>query len=94
MGTSDPNIGVGYKVAGASLFVVRKLFAKFDFWTLAFAPLGVIRDHHENGTIPDHRTRRQCLDRASYLKSASALFKAAISLSLSLELYLSLLGYP
>jgi hypothetical protein len=36
MGTSDPNIGVGCKVPGASFFVVGKLFGKFDFRTLDF----------------------------------------------------------
>ena len=32
MGTTDPNMGVGYEVAGARLFVAGTLLAKFDFW--------------------------------------------------------------
>jgi len=39
MGTADPNIGVGCKVAGASVFVLGKLFGKFDFRTPAFRVL-------------------------------------------------------
>ena len=31
MGTTDPNMGVGYEVARVRLFVAGKLFAYFDF---------------------------------------------------------------
>jgi len=32
MGTADPNIGVGSKVAGACLCVAAELFTNFEFW--------------------------------------------------------------
>ena len=49
MGTSDPNIGVGYMVAGASFFVLRKLFRKFDFRTPDFRVLAGV-----DGGYMDH----------------------------------------
>jgi len=73
MGTSDPNIGVGCKVAGASLFVAGKLFRKFDFRTPDFRVLAdlekgtssVLRD-----SLPKRCFLRECLPKRCFLRES------------------------
>ena len=50
MGTTDPNMGVGYEVAGVRLFVAGKLFAYFDFRKVENVFLEP-RSHHGLATV-------------------------------------------